>query len=252
MLLKDKVAVISGAGPNIGREIALTLAREGAQVVCLDIRGDAAEATALSLREEGLQAIAVQGDITNPDDMTTLVEKANEAFGGVDILVNNAAITSSGGLLTENLATYRKVIDVILAGTFNCTQHVAKQMVNQGRGGAIVNISSTSGHRGKSGAVAYQAAKAGILNFTRAAAIELAPHGVRVNSVTPTQTGTPVGGAQPARPDSERPASIPRGRWGKPRDQAQAVLFLVSDNADFITGADLPVDGGNLAVRISG
>ena len=142
-------------------------------------------------------------------------------------------------------------MDVILAGTFNCTQHVAKQMVAQGTGGAIVNVASTSGHRGKSGAIAYQSAKAAILNFTRACAMELAPHNIRVNSLTPTQTGMPVGG-KPARPDDEVPQSVPRGRWGRPRDQAQAVLFLVSDNADFITGADLPVDGGNLAMRQSG
>ena len=180
-----------------------------------------------------------------------MVAQAIAAYGHIDILVNNAAITSSPGLLDEDLATFRKVVDVILAGTFNCTQHVAKQMVAQGTGGAIVNVASTSGHRGKAGAIAYQSAKAGILNFSRACAIELAPHGIRVNSLTPTQTGMPVGG-KPARPDTEVPLSVPRGRWGKPRDQAQAVLFLVSDNADFITGADLPVDGGNLALRISG
>ena len=250
-MLDDRVAIVSGAGPNIGREIAGTLAGAGAKVVCLDMRGDAAEATAREVVDRGYDAIAVQGDITSEEDMARLVSEAVGAYGRVDILVNNAAITSTPGLLDEDLGTFRKIVDVILAGTFNCTQHVARQMVAQGDGGAIVNIASTSGHRGKSGAIAYQSAKAGILNFTRACAVELAPHGIRVNSVTPTQTGMPVGG-KPARPDTEVPQSVPRGRWGKPRDQAQAVLFLVSDNADFITGADLPVDGGNLAVRISG
>ena len=250
-MLEGKVAIVSGAGPNIGREIAGTLASSGASVVCMDMRREAAEATAREVVDRGYEAIAVQGDITRPEDMENLVAQAIAAYGHIDILVNNAAITNSAGLLDENLDTFRKVVDVILAGTFNCTQHVAKQMVAQGSGGAIVNISSTSGHRGKSGAIAYQSAKAGILNFTRACAVELAPHDIRVNSVTPTQTGMPVGG-KPARPDSEKPQSVPRGRWGRPKDQAQAVLFLVSDNADFITGADLPVDGGNLAVRISG
>lgn len=250
-MLEGKTAVVSGAGPNIGREIAATLAANGASVVCLDLSREAAEATAREVADRGYEAIAVDGDITKPEDMENLVAQAVAAYGHIDILVNNAAITNDAGLLDESLPTFRKVVDVILAGTFNCTQHVARRMVEQGAGGAIVNVASTSGHRGKSGAVAYQSAKAGVLNFTRACAMELAPHNIRVNSLTPTQTGMPVGG-KPARPDSEIPKSVPRGRWGKPRDQAQAVLFLVSDNADFITGADLPVDGGNLAMRLSG
>ena len=250
-MLEGKTAVVSGAGPNIGREIAGTLAANGASVVCLDLRREAAEAAAREIVDRGYEAIAVAGDITNPEDMERLVAESVAAYGRIDILVNNAAITNDAGLLDESIETFRKIVDVILAGTFNCTQHVARRMVEQGDGGAIVNVASTSGHRGKSGAVAYQSAKAGVLNFTRACAMELAPHGIRVNSLTPTQTGMPVGG-KPARPDDEVPKSVPRGRWGKPRDQAQAVLFLVSDNADFITGADLPVDGGNLAMRLSG
>lgn len=250
-MLEGKTAIVSGAGPNIGREIAGTLAANGASVVCLDLRREAAEAAAREVVDRSYEAIAVDGDITKPEDMENLVAQAVAAYGRIDILVNNAAITNDAGLLNENIATFRKIVDVILAGTFNCTQHVAKRMVEQGTGGAIVNVASTSGHRGKSGAVAYQSAKAGVLNFTRACAMELAPHNIRVNSLTPTQTGMPVGG-KPARPDDEVPKSVPRGRWGKPRDQAQAVLFLVSDNADFITGADLPVDGGNLAMRLSG
>ena len=250
-MLEGKVAIVSGAGPNIGREIASTLAAERANVVCMDINAESASNSAAELQKKGYNAISVQADITNPDDMRKMIDQTLSAFGHIDILVNNAAITSSPGLLDENIETFRKIVDVILAGTFNCTQHVAKQMVKQGTGGAIVNVASTSGHRGKSGAIAYQSAKAGILNFTRACAVELATHNVRVNSVTPTQTGMPVGG-KPMRNSNEKPKSVPRGRWGEPSDQAQAILFLVSDKSDFITGADLPVDGGNLAVRISG
>ncbi len=251
MSLDGRVAVVSGAGPNIGRQIATTLAENGAKVVCLDRRPDAAQATADALAERGFEALPVEADITDQEQVDRAVELAVQSYGSVDILVNNAAITHRAGLLDADVESWRKVVDVILTGTFLCTQRVARQMIEQGRGGAIVNISSTSGHRGKSGAIAYQTAKAGILNFTRGAAMELAPHGIRVNSVTPTQTGTPVGGGR-ARSDDETPSSIPRGRWGRPNDQAQAVLFLVSDNADFIVGADIPVDGGNLAQRDNG
>ena len=167
-MLEGKVAIVSGAGPNIGREIAATLASEGASVVCMDLNAESAANSAQELEKKGFNAIAIQADITKPDDMANMITKTLDAFGRIDILINNAAITSSPGLLTENIETFRKVVDVILAGTFNCTQHVAQQMVSQGTGGAIVNIASTSGHRGKSGAIAYQSAKAGILNFTRA------------------------------------------------------------------------------------
>ena len=248
-MLEDKVAIVTGTGPNIGRELALTLASAGARVVCLHRRGEAARAVAGEIGEHGREAIGVEGDITRADDMARMVEQAVSTYGHVDVLVNNAAITSPAGLLDESLETFREVVDVVLTGTFNCTRHVAKQMVRQGRGGAIVNVASTSAHRGKAGAIAYQSAKAAILNFTRACAIELAPHGIRVNSVSPTQTGMPVGG-RPARRNP--PKSVPRGRWGTPDDQARAVLFLVSSGADFITGVDLPVDGGNLATKSSG
>ena len=251
MSLDGKVAIISGAGPNIGRQIATTLAENGARVVCLDVRSDAAQATAEALTTKGFESLAVQADITVPDDVARAVDQVVEKFGAVDILVNNAAITHRAGLLEADVDSWRKVVDVILTGTFLSTQRAAQQMIAQGTGGAIVNIASTSGHRGKAGAIAYQTAKAGILNFTRGAAMELAPYGIRVNSVTPTQTGTPVGGGV-ARSDDTTPGSIPRGRWGRPTDQAQAVLFLVSDSADFIVGVDLPVDGGNLAQRDNG
>jgi NAD(P)-dependent dehydrogenase (short-subunit alcohol dehydrogenase family) len=249
-MLEGKVAIVTGTGPNIGRAIAWALARSGARVVCVHRRCEAADAVVREIVGGGGEAIAVEGDITRAEDMKRMVERAVATYGGVDVLVNNAAITSPAGLLDESLERFLDVVNVIVAGTFNCTQHVAAQMVRQRSGGAIVNIASTSGHRGKAGAVAYQAAKAAILNLTRACAVELAPHGIRVNSVTPTRTGTRVGG----RPRDERnpPPGVPRGRWGTPEDVARAVVFLVCGDADFITGADLPVDGGNLATRASG
>ena len=150
MSLDGKVAIVSGAGPNIGRQIAATLAENGARLICLDVRGEAAQATADALTSNGFEAVAVQADITGPEQ----VGQAVESFGAVDILVNNAAITHRAGLLDADVDSWRKVVDVILTGTFLCTQRAAKQMIAQGTGGAIVNIASTSGHRGKAGAIA--------------------------------------------------------------------------------------------------
>jgi NAD(P)-dependent dehydrogenase (short-subunit alcohol dehydrogenase family) len=250
-MLDGKVAIITGAGANMGRAIALALAHRGAQVACLHRRREAAETTAHAVTETGARAMALEADVACSDGVREAVAQVVASYGRVDVLVNNAAITSPAALLDESPATFRRVLDVIVMGTFLCTQHVARRMIAQGHGGAIVNVASTSGHRGKAGAIAYQAAKAAILQLTRACAIELAPYAIRVNSITPTQTGTRVGTAAP-RDDERPPESVPLGRWGKPEDPAAAVAFLVSDSADFITGVDLPVDGGNLAMKISG
>lgn len=252
-MLEGNVAFVSGTGPNIGAEIARTLAANGAKVVCLDLEEKYAQAAAGEITEKGGQAIAVAGDITQPADVDRAVAAAVSAYGGIDILVNDAAITDREPFLEATLESWNRVLGVILTGTFLCSQRVARQMVAQGRGGAIVNMVSTSGHRGETGRIAYGTAKAGVLNLTRSMAMQLAPHGIRVNSVTPTQTGTPVGRPDaPPRPDDAPPKNIPLKRWGRPNDQAQAVLFLVSPNAGFITGVDLPCDGGLLAVFPSG
>lgn len=253
MLLDGKVAFVSGTGPNIGAEIARTLATNGANVVCLDLNKAYAEAAAQDVIAKGRQALAVSGDISNPADMERAVAEAVKAFGGIDILVNDAAITDREPFLEAKLETWNQVLNVILTGTFVCSQQVARQMVSQGRGGAIVNLVSTSGHRGESIRIAYGVAKAGLLNLTRSMAIQLAPHGIRVNSVTPTQSGTPVGRPDiPPRSDEDPPKNIPLGRWGRPEDQAQSVLFLASPMSSFITGVDIPTDGGLLAVFPTG
>ncbi len=246
MLLDGRVAIVTGSGPNIGGEIACTLAANGAKVVCLDLLLERAQACAQKITELGGNATAIAANVTEPADVQRAVETAVSTFGGLHILVNNAAITGGGGLLQATVENWRRILDVILIGTFLCSQYAAKQMIAQGSGGAIVNIASTSGHRAHGEAFAYGAAKGGILNFTRGMAIELAPHKIRVNSVTPTQTGTPVAGGRP-RDEGGPPKNIPLGRWGRPIDQARAVLFLVSPEAEFITGVDLPVDGGLLA-----
>ena len=245
MKLDGKVALVTGAGPNIGREIARTLAGAGAKVACNDIDAERARAAADYLEEAGGSAMPVAADIADEGQVERMVEDVVHAYGGVDILVNNAGVSVPKGLLETSSAEWQLVTSVILTGTFLVSRAVARQMVKQGRGGAIVNIASTSGHRGRAGALAYCTAKSGILNMTRAMALDLVRHGIRVNSVTPTKTGASVG--QIEQPGERFFAEIPLGRLGRPIDHARAVLFLVSDDAEFCTGTDLRVDGGALA-----
>ena len=247
MLLDGKVALVSGTGPNIGAEIARTLAANGATVACVDLNEGYAQAAAISINEAGGKAIGVAADITQPDSVEKAVQEVIAAFGGIQLLVNNAAISDRKPFLEAELSDWRNVLDVILTGTFIVSQQVARQMVAQGGGGSIVNIVSTSGHRGEMARIAYGTAKSGLLNFTRSMAMQLAPHGIRVNSVTPTTTGTPVGRPDAPRDENNPPKDLPLSRWGRPNDQAQATLFLLSPNADFITGIDIPCDGGRLA-----
>lgn len=249
-MLEGKVALVSGTGPNIGSEIARTLAANGATVACMDLNPEFAQAAAKSINDAGGKAIGVSADITQQDQVEKAVKEVVSALGGIHILVNDAAITDRGPFLEADLDQWNKVLGVILTGTFIVSQQVARQMVAQKQGGAIVNIASTSGHLGEPSRVAYGTAKAGVLNFTRTLALQLAPHQIRVNSLTPTQTGTGVGNpGGRSRDDGPPPENIPIGRWGKTNDQAQGVLFLVSPNASFITGIDLRVDGGVLAGR---
>ena len=243
--LTGKVALVTGAGPNIGGAIAATLARAGAKVICNDLRPEQAEAAAQAIRSAGGQAVALAADISKPDDVTALMAKAQAAFGPIQILVNNAGVTIPRSILTMTFEEWRRVHSVILDGTFLMCQSVAKELVQRKLKGSIINIASTSGHRGRKNAIGYCAAKGGILNLTRAMAQDLAPHGIRVNSVSPTKTGVSVGALESS---ADRDFSeIPIGRLGDPQDQANAVLFLASENSSFITGEDIRVDGGTLA-----
>lgn len=245
MKLKGKTALVTGAGPNIGQEICRVLAGEGARVACNDVDPVRAKASAEAIEKEGGTALAAPADITDAGQVKAMVDQVVQRFGGLDIVVNNAAVTIPKGLLQIGLEEWKRNIDIILTGTFLVSRCAAEAMVRQGRGGAIVNIASTSGHRGRANAIAYCTAKGGILNMTRAMAMDLVSHRIRVNSVSPTKTGVSVGGLEK---EGERSFDeIPLGRLGRPKDQALAVLYLVSDDADFVTGFDLRVDGGSLA-----
>ncbi len=246
MRLENKIAIVTGAGRNIGEEVARAFAREGAKVAVADVRLDAAEAVAASINEaNGDAAMAVAADVSSEADVQRMVEQVVARFGSIDILVNNAAFTDHTPVLELEEAEWDLVQSVSLKSVFLCTKHVGKRMVEQGRGGRIINMASTSGHRGRADATAYSAAKAGVLNLTRTLAIQLSPYGIRVNSITPNRIGSPVG--QDALPAEGRAVSNLVGRQGMPPDIAQAAVFLASDEADFITAADILVDGGSLA-----
>jgi NAD(P)-dependent dehydrogenase (short-subunit alcohol dehydrogenase family) len=245
MRLDERVALVTGTGPNIGREIGHTLARAGAKVVCNDIDAAAAADCAQSIIEAGGQAIASAGDVGDEGHVATIVQSGVDAYGYVDVLVNNAAITHPKGLLETEATEWERVIRVNLTGSFLMAREVARRLVNLGRGGSIVNIASTSGHRGRAGALAYCSAKGGVLNMTRAMAMDLVPYGIRVNSVSPTKTGVSVGALE--SPTERFYAEIPMDRLGEPEDQANAVLFLASGASAFCTGVDIRVDGGSLA-----
>lgn len=246
MKLEGLVGIVSGTGPNIGQAIAKTLAREGCQVVCSDFDLTRAQKVADEINASGGKAVATSADITQAAQVKAMVDTAVAKFGGLDILVNNAAINISKGLLEITEEEWNRCVNVILTGTFLCCKYAAQKMVEMGRKGRIVNIASTSGHRGRRKALPYCAAKGGVLNLTRAMAMDLAPHGIRVNSVSPTRTGLALASQQPHN-ELAPVTEIPLGRMGRPQDQAEAVLFLVSPEADFITGEDLRVDGGSLA-----
>ncbi|MGH7771243.1 MAG: SDR family NAD(P)-dependent oxidoreductase [Candidatus Binatia bacterium] len=248
MRLDNKIAIITGAGRNIGEAIAKTFAQEGARVAVVDLdkgRGEKVAGEINAVNKD--RVISVVCDVSSAADVEKMVKTVVGKWGGVDILVNNAAWTDHKNIFDLTEEEWDKVFGISLKSVFFCTKFAARVMVDQKRKGKIINIASTSGHWGRPEATAYTTAKAGVLNLTRSLAVQLAPHGIRVNSISPNRIGSPVG------EDMDRPGRVVNnlvGRRGVPQDIAMAVLFLASDESDFITAIDLPVDGGALAVRV--
>jgi NAD(P)-dependent dehydrogenase (short-subunit alcohol dehydrogenase family) len=262
MQLSGKVALVTGSGPNINAGIAYGLADEGAKLVCVDLRADYAEACAQAIRMRGGAAIAVVGDVTREDVAQSAVKRAEAEFGPVDVLINGAALQIRKGLLDISLDEFRRQLDVSLSGSLLFTKYVARSLIGHRRRGSIINIGSTEGHQGNIGNIAYGTAKAGLMNFTRAAAMELAEFGIRVNSLSPTGTDPAEGLERAAawnvawapalmgapRPDTtSADQGVPLGRRPSPRHYASAALFLASDEAEMITGIDLRVDAGTVS-----
>ncbi len=244
MRLRDKVAIITGSGRGIGREIARRFAEEGARVVVADVDRANAEATVRDINSAGHKAIGVHVDITNTGQLQKMVQETLDHFSRIDILVNNAGVGSNCPFLTTSLEEWEEQIRVNLTGTFLCAQSVARIMVGQ-RSGRIVNVASISGQRGGQGRAAYGSAKAGVILLTKVMAVELAPLGINVNAVAPGPVVTEMsaGTHTEATRNSYR-ERIPLNRYGTEQEIAAAALFLGSDEAGFINGHILNVDGG--------
>ncbi len=244
MQLEGKVALVTGASRGIGKAVALMLAENGADIA-VNFAGStaAAEAVAAEIEKMGRRAILVQGDVSQTDVCAEMVDKVVKELGHIDILVNNAGITRDTLLMRMKEEDWDAVLNTNLKGVFNCTKAAVKYMAKQ-RSGSIVNISSVVALMGNAGQANYAAATAGILGFTRSVAKEMAARGIRVNAVTPGFIKTDMTSVLSEKVVAAMEASIPLARLGEPEDIAKAVLFLVSDNAAYITGQTLHVDGG--------
>ncbi|MBQ1867028.1 3-oxoacyl-[acyl-carrier-protein] reductase [Selenomonas sp.] len=244
MLLDGKVALVTGASRGIGRAIAIRLASEGAKVA-INYAGNTAKAEEVKteIEKNGGEAILVQADISSAEAVDAMIEKVTEAFGQIDILVNNAGITRDGLLMRMKDEDFEAVINTNLKGVFYCTKAVSKLMMKK-RSGRIVNMASVVGLMGNAGQANYAAAKAGVIGFSKSAAKELAARGINVNVVAPGFIATDMTAAMTDKAKEATLAGIPLKRMGQPEDVANAVLFLVSDYASYITGQIVNVDGG--------
>jgi NAD(P)-dependent dehydrogenase (short-subunit alcohol dehydrogenase family) len=248
MKLKDQVAIVTGAGRNIGEEIARLFAAEGATVAVVDLDGPRGERVVGAIKAAGGKAALFSADVSKGSEVAALVKAVVGCFGRIDILVNNVAISDNKHIFDISEEEWDRVLAVTLKSQFLMGQHVGRQMATQDTGGRIVNIGSTSGFTGRSRAVAYSAAKGGVANLTRAMATQLAPHKIRVNAIVPNKIGSPVGKDEF---NPGRPVSNMAKRAGAPAEAAKAVLFLASEDSSFVYGANLFVDGGVSAMDLS-
>ena len=242
--LTGRSAVVTGGSRGIGRAICLRLARQGADV-CFSYRGNeaAAQATVADIEALGRRAVAVQGDASDPEAANELVKAALGAFGKVDILVNNAGITRDDLIMRMSVDDFRAVLETNLFGAFYAIKAVTRPML-KARSGRIVNITSVSGQAGQMGQANYSSAKAGLIGLTKATARELASRGITCNAVAPGFVLTELTQDLAKPLQDEITSRTPLGRFGTTEEIADAVAFLVSDEAAFITGQELAVDGG--------
>ncbi|MFC4314605.1 SDR family NAD(P)-dependent oxidoreductase [Steroidobacter flavus] len=255
--LTDQVAVITGGGAGIGRATALALAAAGADIVIADIVPERCDETAARVREMGRRALPIPTDVIQIDQIRALIATASEKFGRIDILVNNAGGAKPTPFLEQSERSWRRHIDLNLVSMFAATSAAVPVMISGGRGGSIINVSSIEASRAAPNFAVYAACKAGMLNFTRTMALELADHGIRVNAIAPDYTVTPglrgnfTGPVDPTKwiqPTEQQEAAaarrIPLGRPGIDTECGQVALFLASAMSAYVTGTVIPVDGG--------
>lgn len=247
MELEGQVAIVTGAGGGIGKAIALRFAREGADIALVDIDRDTATATAGTIRELGRSAVVRTADVSKPEQVATAVAAIIRELGRIDVLVNNAGIEKRTPFFEITPGEWQRQIDVNLSGTFYCTQAAAREMAAR-RYGRVVNLSSVAGLIGPIDLAAYGTSKAGIVGLTRAAALDLADHGITVNAIAPGPIETELMlGAWSAEALRERPQHGAVARFGTVEEIAHTALFLASPESGFITGITVSVDGGAVA-----
>ena len=246
MRLEGKVAIISGGARGMGAAEARIFAREGARVVIGDLLEEEGLKVVAEIDEAGGEALFVRLDVTDESSWQTAVEAAVERFGKVDILVNNAAILRTQGLLETTEEIWDEVMDVNTKGTFLGTKTVIPEMRKAG-GGSIINISSGAGITGSQRNTAYHASKGAVRIFTKSAAIQYAGENVRVNSVHPGPVDTDMLASSLTVEGGRRPEDVPLGRYGRPEEVAYGVLYLASDESSFVTGSEVVIDGGRTA-----
>lgn len=244
MRLDSKNAIITGGGRGIGEATALKFAVEGARVLVADMDLTSATEVAERIQKLGGQAAAIQVDVTSRESVDAMVAKAADLFGPIDCLVNNAGITMDSQLLKMSETQFDKVLEVNLKGVFNCTQAVVAHMTAHEKGGVILNASSVVGLYGNFGQVNYAATKWGVIGMSKSLCKELGRKGIRVNAVAPGFIVTPMTEQMPEKVLEGMKGKTPLGVLGKPEDIANAYAFLASDEASFISGAVLSVDGG--------
>ena len=250
MTFVNRAAVVTGGASGIGREVALALAGRGAAVAVADINREGAETVAQALAEGGTRAEAIACDVSRPEQAEAMIARAADAFGTVDILVHSAGVGVERSVLDTTPEDWRRIIDIDLSGTFYCCQAAARHMVERGYG-RIVTLASTAGVRGGTGRAAYGAAKGGVIALTKVMAVELAPYGITVNALAPGAIETElVAKMHSAETRTVYRAGIPLDRYGTPEESAAAALFLASEEARYVTGHVLAVDGGFLAAGV--
>jgi len=252
MRLREKVAIITGAGSGIGRTTALLFSEEGAKVVVVDIDKARGQDTVDIITRKGREAILVPTDITDPSQVKSMVTKVIEAYGRMNILVNNAGIYVQGDIISTNEEQWDKIIAVNLRAAFLCCKYCIPQMIKSG-GGVVINVSSEAGIVAIKNQVAYNVSKAGLISLTKSVAVDFASQNIRANCVCPGTTETPLVAfalakqADPERARREVEKIRPANRLGKPEEIAYGILYLASDESPYATGTVLSIDGGYTA-----